>query len=813
MTNERENGLQEVLVAYLEAAERGRAPELSELQRQHPELATQLAEFFDNRAQLDRLAAPLRSAVAAAQAEAAARRTLGVEESSAPPAAVGDKVRYFGDYELLTEIARGGMGVVFKARQVSLNRSVALKMILKGELASEADIQRFRTEAEAAANLDHPNIVPIYEVGAHEGQHYFSMRLVKGGSLSGKVPALTTEPRAAAQLVATVARAVHYAHQRGILHRDLKPANILLDGQGEPHVTDFGLAKRVEAEQGQTRTGAVVGTPSYMAPEQARGAKGLTTAADVYSLGAILYELLAGKPPFRGESPLDTLLQVLEREPAPPQAINPRADRDLQTICLKCLDKVPDRRYGSAEALADDLHRWLRGEPIAARPGGRWEQLLKYVRRKPAIAALIGVSISAAVLLLATLSVAVLVIGHKQSQTNEALQAQVRISYYQLIGRAHAAWQADSPDLADELLRQCPEELRSWEWNYLYHLCHAELQTYHGHDKNISFTALAFGPDGKRVASVDRGGLVKVWDPETLQTFASWQLNGDNIDVAAFSPDLHRLAWVSRFHEDAEMPKTIQVWDLTTGKRLFALQGHPSEFITSVAFSPDGRRLASACAQGKVLVCEQVKVWDMTTGKELRTIGSGEGARSVRCLAFSPDGERLATGGTCNSDPAVRIWDVASGKELAALGVDRDVQAVAYSPDGKRLVASCGATLRAWNVASGRRCTRCPERGTGWSSAPMASSSRPTGQARGSSSGTRPAAASWSACAAPAAVWPSAPTASAWRQTIPRPGKSVSRSGTHAPTPKCAPCAKERVTSRHSLWPSRSRASNSPWPT
>src|SRR4051812_43464453 len=304
-------------------------------------------------------------------------------------------LRYFGDYELLEEIARGGMGVVYKARQTSLNRIVAVKMILAGQLADEADIRRFHTEAEAAANLQHPNIVAIHEVGEHEDRHYFSMDYVEGQNLAALVRERPLPPARAAELVKTIAEAIQYAHQRGILHRDLKPQNVLMEEDDRPRVTDFGLAKRTGEDSGLTHTGAVMGSPSYMPPEQATGRHDqVGPHSDVYSLGAILYQLLTGQAPFVGETALATLRKVVEEDPAPPSKHNPLTPPDLETICLKCLEKKPERRYHTARALAEELERFLNHEPILARPASEWRKVSAWMLKHPwlitAALALIG---------------------------------------------------------------------------------------------------------------------------------------------------------------------------------------------------------------------------------------------------------------------------------------------------------------------------------------------------------------------------------------------------------------------------------------
>jgi tetratricopeptide (TPR) repeat protein len=313
---------------------------------------------------------------------------------TAPTAPSGEAVQVPG-YEILGELGRGGMGVVYRARQIAAGRVVALKMILAGGHAGPADLLRFKTEAEAVARLQHPHIVGVYEVGEHQGRPFFSLEFCAGGTLEKKLAGTPLPPPQAARLVETLAGAVQAAHDKQVIHRDLKPANVLLTEDGTLKVTDFGLAKKLD-EAGQTQSGSILGTPSYMAPEQAGGhRREVGSWTDVYALGAILYECLTGRPPFKAATPLDTLLQVLSQEPVAPRRLQPKTPRDLETICLKCLQKDPKKRYSSARDLADDLHRFTAGEPIRARPVGPWGRAVKWVRRRPAVAGLLAVCVAA----------------------------------------------------------------------------------------------------------------------------------------------------------------------------------------------------------------------------------------------------------------------------------------------------------------------------------------------------------------------------------------------------------------------------------
>jgi WD40 repeat protein/tRNA A-37 threonylcarbamoyl transferase component Bud32 len=681
--------LEEVLEDFMQRLDLGEAVDREQLLAQHPELADELRSYFAGIDEVERLGRHAKGGEALTALPG--RPTPGAGRAEATPPAHGLACRV-GDYELLEQIGQGGMGVIYKARQLSLQRLVALKMIRPDRLASPVDVLRFRSEAEAVASLDHPHIVPIYEVGDHEGQHYFSMKLIEGGSLAQHLPRLSGDLPAGAGLLAAVARAVHYAHQRGLLHRDLKPANILLDAEGRPHVTDFGLVKRLghrTQEASLTQQGMIVGTPNYMAPEQAASQAGVSTAADVYSLGAILYELLTGRPPFRAETALDTLRQLLEREPARPRHLNRLVDRDLETVCLKCLHKEPPRRYPSAEALADDLERWQKGEPIQARPVSRRERVLKWVRRRPALAVL------AALLVLVALAGFVGVSWQWQRAEGEfrkaadLAEARGRTAYARSIALAYAEWRAGNAGRAEQMLAECRPELCGWEWHYLRRLFRVrQLATRVGHAKGV--LAVAFSPDGARVASAGADGMVKVWHRRGLREALTLRGHTAAVTAVVFSPDGRRLA-------SGGADGTVRVWEAANGKLVARWAGHAAG-VTGLAFDLKGRRLAST--GGKPFGGE-VKLWNATTGKAL---AGKTWHHLLAAVAFSPDGKYLATAG---HDGSVALWGAAT---LEPVGTyqgqhERDVSwtSVAFSADGRWVAAgSHDGLVRVWDRATAR---------------------------------------------------------------------------------------------------------------
>ncbi len=638
---------------------------------------------------------------------------LPAASSAIPQRSAFPRVRYFGDYEIVEEIAHGGMGVVYRAKQVSLNRPVALKMILAGHLARDAEVKRFHTEAEAAANLDHPNIVQIYEVGVHEGQHYFSMQFIEGNNLASRIADYgmrIADYRDAARLLAKVARAIHYAHQRGILHRDLKPANILIDAKGEPHVTDFGLAKRVNVDSDLTLSGVVMGTPHYMAPEQAQGkAKQLSTAADIYSLGAILYQLLTGHPPFEAETPLEVMRKAIEEEPKRPSALlarhsrpegvrllksairNPQSaiDKDLETICLKCLEKDPARRYGSAEALGEDLDRWLGHEPIAARRSSALDRTVKWVKRKPAVAALTMLAV-----LLACLGVAGVFSqwqraeSHALREQQERERAEKNLSQLQLrraeelFARQEAAAGVAS---LSAVVRRSPANRAAVE-RLLAALaqCAFGLPVSPPLREQYSWISMArFSPDGTKVVTASGRGLARVWDASTGRPVFDALAHTGDIPYAEFSAD-------GRLIVTASLDGTAGIWDSLTGKRHAALLRHHA-MLDSARFSLDSRYVVTASRD------KTARVWRSDTGEPVTPPLTHDDA--VLSAQFNPAGTRVVT---ASSDKTARVWDARSGGPVCSpLRHDGGVLWASFGPDGKRIVTAADKTARVWNVETG----------------------------------------------------------------------------------------------------------------
>ncbi len=645
--------------------------------------------------------------------------------------------RPFGPYDLLSEIARGGMGVVYHARQRELNRDVALKVMVAGEFASPDFVQRFRTEAEAAARLDHPNIVPIYEIGDHDGQPYFCMKRIAGGTLAARIANQAIDLNEASLIMAKLARAVHYAHQRGVLHRDLKPNNVLVDSRGEPHLTDFGLARLVERDSTVTRTQMALGTPSYISPEQARGlTKHLTTAADVYGLGAILYELLTGRPPFAGGTTMETLRQVAENEPVPPwiarrARIDPRAGRrrrhspgppseavasassdrsisriaaetprfratlpgtrpsDLDVICLKCLEKDPARRYASADALADDLERCRNHEPILARPASTVERIVKWARRKPVQASAVGV-VMAALLTVTVLST--VMHWRVQRAKQETERANVRLARnLRDFEWEHAERLATAGKTADALaawgrfLREQPGDTLA-ATRMLSHLSTRAFPLPAGpalkHPARVN--RVEYRPDGQQLVTACHDGTARLWDPSNGQLLRTLT-NSGAVEVAEFSPDGRRVLGLG-------LDGTVRVWEAATGQVLLSLRATDRR-KPRADFSPDGRWLAVGLGDGAVLLHSTAFAGDAP--RALPRAGT------LRKLLFSPDGSMLLSLG---ADDTLQWWRVETGEPIGPpIKFQRRAGTARFSADGRFVLTAEMGTFLAFDAQTGAR--------------------------------------------------------------------------------------------------------------
>jgi WD40 repeat protein/tRNA A-37 threonylcarbamoyl transferase component Bud32 len=635
-------------------------------------------------------------------------------------------------HEILKELGRGGMGVVYQARHVKLKRMVALKMVLAREHISTQELVRFHVEAEAVARLQHPNIIQIYETGEQEGRPFFSLEFADGGSLAQKLNGKPKDIRQAARLGKILARAMHYAHQRGIVHRDLKPANVLLTTQGVVKITDFGLAKMLDTKSRHTKVGSILGTPSYMAPEQAAGLTSkIGPATDIYSVGTILYEVLTGRPPFLADTPMDTLLRVAIDEPVPPSQLRPGLPADLEAICLKCLRKEPDKRYLTAQELADDLGRFLEGKLVRARHAGRWERLVKWARRRPAVAALsllvlvavlAGFSLVTWQWLRAEANAARAEMGSaealsraesearaRQDETRARQEAQRRAASLTLDQGLTLCQQGDTArgllwlarslqmtaGLDDSLERASRINLSAW--GRLLPRLHGSLE----HAEVVS--AAVFSPTGELLATGCKNGTAQLWHAASCQPFGPLlDHKGGQVLAIAFSADGKQLL-------TADHKKQVRLWEVGTGKLLGESEPHGNKIWAIAFLSLDGPKVPvvlTAPAAG----AKTVELWPALGRREknnaaLRRLTSKQ---PISVVSVSPDGKRLLLG---HNNGELTVWGVAKGEQERLIkpfdetGWRHQVRCMAFgSDDGSLIVAgSKNRTVQGWNALTGQK--------------------------------------------------------------------------------------------------------------
>jgi WD40 repeat protein/tRNA A-37 threonylcarbamoyl transferase component Bud32 len=641
----------------------------------------------------------------------------------AEPAAPPERV---GGYEILEELGRGGMGVVYKARHLKLQRLVALKMLLGGSFVTSEERARFRIEAEAVARLRHPNIVQIYEIGEHEvdaglPRPYFTLEFAAGGNLSSRMAGRPQAPRQAAAWLETMARAAHYAHQQGIIHRDLKPSNVLLTEAGEPMLCDFGVAKLMTGSDVKTKSGTLLGTAEYMAPEQATEGEKAGPAADTYALGAILYTMLTGRPPFQGSNTLHILEQVRSQEPVPLRRLVPHLPRDLETICLKCLEKEPSHRYASAADLADDLQRFLLGETIQARPAPVWERGWKWSKRRPVVAGLL-----AAVIALGLLGVALMfglwrgaearvkaemkakdLAREKEQEEVRGRQEGLRLlanvtldhglnlcargeTNHGLLLLARALRLAEEAG-AHELGHVARVNLAVWRRRLV--TPRASLH----HDGWV--WAVTFSPDGRTALTGGTDNVARRWDTRTGRQIGEPLRHSHPVWAVSFSPDGRTILTGSG--DDQKHEGEARLWNAATGEPLGPPLPHSDE-VYGATFSPDGQRFLTVCD-------EEVRIWRLEKSSAIsRLLPHPRPARRIEGIhprlwaVFSPDGRLVLTGG---EDGTARLWDPVTGAARGEpLRHEGPVLSMAFSPDGKTLVTgSYDCTARMWDAATCRQ--------------------------------------------------------------------------------------------------------------
>ena len=615
------------------------------------------------------------------------RRASTVTISQPPKPSIADKPsladlpRQFGSYRLLDLVSVGGMGTVYRAVQDGTDRVVALKMIRDQQLSDELAIHRFETEAKAASKLEHPNIVTVYEIGTEAGYHYISMQYVDGIALDEEIAVGPLDERFAAEVVAEIAEALQYAHEQGVIHRDIKPSNILLDAERSPHLVDFGLARELDCDTRVTRSGSLIGSPSYMAPEQASGSSSETgPKADVYSLGAVLYEMLVQRPPFVAATIPMTLLQVINEAPLRPVKLNPFVSRDLETICLKCLEKSPARRYRNPKALADDLRRWLDGKPIAARPTPVWEQLFRWAKRERKLATALFVASCLLIGLVTALGW-----GNYKTNTLLSREAQARADadtsranaekslYISHMNLAQSALESGNIGYMTSLLEMYRNPVgtdpRGFEWHYLFRRSHFAHQLLKKVDDTL--LTVACSPEQNLIAFAGDPEGIFVYRIAPFEEVAALKAHSDSVAAVRFSDSGNLM--VSAGHDSA-----VRVWNTETWESIISLPGHPEARSHYACFTADETHLVSTGGDGTI------RVWSLETARQIRVLGEHDG--DVHAAAFSPDERLLVSGGR---DGEVHVWDFESGDLVEKMRIECEaVRDVAFSTDGRKLLAA-----------------------------------------------------------------------------------------------------------------------------